>query len=109
MPPLNSWQIMPVPPPTLPSTTGPPHVCVSEGRSHVVGGQVERVDVVEEPVVGLTHDRQAPCRIRIAFDLGRDEGVADQPDLMRVRDPDRATQQPRLVEPMGTRSSPRSR
>ena len=24
MPPLNSWQIMPVPPPTLPSATGPP-------------------------------------------------------------------------------------
>ena len=24
MPPLKSWQIMPVPPPTLPSATGPP-------------------------------------------------------------------------------------
>ena len=24
MPPLNSWQTMPVPPPTLPSATGPP-------------------------------------------------------------------------------------
>ena len=24
MPPLNSWQIIPVPPPTAPSSTGPP-------------------------------------------------------------------------------------
>ena len=33
MPPLNSWQIMPVPPPTLPSATGPGTAASSAARA----------------------------------------------------------------------------
>ena len=41
MPPLNSWQIMPVPPPTLPSATGPEAAASSAANAcSVVTGNV---------------------------------------------------------------------
>ena len=55
MPPLNSWQTIPVPPPTLPSATGPP-LAVSSGAPEVLGANVEAVDVVEQAVVRLADD-----------------------------------------------------
>ena len=59
MPPLNSWQIMPVPPPTLPSATGPPCAASSAAKA-CASGDVKAVDVVEPAVIGLRHDRQLP-------------------------------------------------
>ena len=59
MPPLNSWQTIPVPPPTLPSVTGPPDGG-GEGVVDVLGPDVETVDVVEGAVVGLAGHRQRP-------------------------------------------------
>ena len=59
IPPLNSWQTIPVPPPTPPSATG----AVGRRRERlvdVVGRHVEAVDVVEQAVPGLADDRQRP-------------------------------------------------
>ena len=47
IPPLNSWQTIPVPPPTLPSATGPPPRR-SSAAAEVLGADVEAVDVVEQ-------------------------------------------------------------
>ena len=33
MPPLNSWQLIPVPPPTLPSATGPDRALSSASKT----------------------------------------------------------------------------
>ena len=68
MPPLNSLQIIPVPPPTLPSATGP-DVRGIEGVKCVRGLHVKAVDVVEPAVPGLRDDRQRPpvtCGIGLA-------------------------------------------
>jgi hypothetical protein len=73
---------------------------VGQRGAHVVSGEVERVDVVEEAVVRLAHDREAPRRVGIALDLLGDEGVAHQSDLVGVRDADRSAEQPGLVEPV---------
>ena len=59
MPPLNSLQIMPVPPPTLPSSTGPAVGSV-EGVEGVFGLHVESVDVVEPAVPGFGDDGERP-------------------------------------------------
>ena len=56
MPPLKPWQTMPVPPPTLPSATGPGFAASSAANS-VLGRDVKAVDVVQEAVVRLAHDR----------------------------------------------------
>jgi len=53
-PPLNSWQIMPLPPPTAPSITGPPDRR-AQGFGHMFRLHVETVDVVEQAVEGLQH------------------------------------------------------
>ena len=47
MPPLNSWQTIPVPPPTAPSSTGPP-CAVASAAWRCRAGHVEAVDVVEQ-------------------------------------------------------------
>ena len=59
IPPLNSWQTIPVPPPTPPSATGSAGRRL-EGGSQVLGLDVEAVDVVEQAVVRLADDRQRP-------------------------------------------------
>jgi len=65
MPPLNALQIIPVPPPTLPSSTG------RRGRTRcvkgVLGFHVESVDVVEIAVVGFGDHGQRPP---VAFAVG---------------------------------------
>ena len=61
VPPLNSWQIMPVPPPTPPSATGPPDA-FGQRVVHVRRRHVHPVDVVQRAVVGLGDDRQRPER-----------------------------------------------
>ena len=50
---------MPVPPPTLPSATGP-LFAPSSAANDVLGLHVEAVDVVEVAVPGLGHDRRRP-------------------------------------------------
>ena len=59
IPPLNSWQIIPVPPPTPPSSTGPP-LARASACVDVLGAHVEAVDVVERAVPRLPDDRQRP-------------------------------------------------
>ncbi len=57
MPPLKRWQIMPVPPPTLPSMTGPSEASL-EGLVEVLRPHVLAIDVVEPAIPGLAHHRQ---------------------------------------------------
>ena len=57
IPPLKPWQIIPVPPPTSPSSTAPPLARV-QCLVDVLGPHVEAVDVVEQPVPRLPDDRQ---------------------------------------------------
>ena len=61
IPPLNSWQIIPVPPPTLPSATGPAAADVVRGR-HVLGPDVRALDVVQHAVVSLADHRHRPVQ-----------------------------------------------
>ena len=68
MPPLNSWQIMPVPPPTFPSATAPPCAAVERGVD-VLCRTCWPSDVVEEAVEGLADDGQRP-----GASLGRARG-----------------------------------
>ncbi len=56
MPPLNPNATVPVPAPTAPSSTGPPFADVERGTD-LVPADVPAPAVVEEPVVGLGHQR----------------------------------------------------
>ena len=89
---------MPVPPPTAPSSTAPPPAR-GERRGHVLGLDVEAVDVVEEAVPGLADDRQAPRADSLAVLRRGDERVAHDADGVRVRQPDRRRQQPGVADP----------
>ena len=57
MPPLNSLQIIPVPPPTLPSSTGPDVGGVERMKS-VFRFDVKSVDVVQIAVPGFRDHRR---------------------------------------------------
>ena len=108
MPPLNSWQTIPVPPPTLPSSTAPAP-CFRQRLVDVIHRHVEAVDVVEEAVPRLARDRQRPERRpeRQHPDRGPDDPVVDDADAVGVRDPDDPGQEARLADPFETRSARR--
>src|SRR5215207_8900727 len=65
---------------------------------HVLRPHVHAVDVVQGPVPGLPHHRQAPGLLarRPAGQPGRDQGVAHDPDAVGVGDRDRRGEEPRL-------------
>ncbi len=79
MPPLNSLQIIPVPPPTFPSSTGP-GVSGVECVPGVFRLYVKTVDVVQITVPGLGHDRQGPP---VALHVGR--SALDLPGITASR------------------------
>ena len=85
MPPLKPWQSIPVPPPTLPSATGPPRAPSSAlmtcSRLHV-----KAVDVVQAAVVGLGHHRQPPRLQARPRDLPLEDRVAHDADAVGVGD-----------------------
>ena len=112
VPPLNPWQIMPVPPPTLPSATAPPLRAV-ERREHVLRLHVKAVDVVEIAVPGFGHDRQRPpVAGRIGFalsDAPLDCGVAHHADAVGVGDQHRAFEEAAIPRSSASRSSRRCR
>ena len=100
MPPLKPWQIMPVPPPTLPSATGPPCAAASADVD-VFGSHVVAVDVVEQPVVGLADDGQRPVEALAAgLDLRSYQRVANDAETVGVGEPDRRGELPRLADPL---------
>ncbi len=102
MPHLNSWQIMPVPPPTLPSATGPVRA-LGERALDVLGPHVKAVDVVEVAVPGLGHDGQRPpvaARVRGACPHAPgDGGIAHDTDAVRVREQHRSLELAGFLEP----------
>ena len=65
MPPLNSWQIMPVPPPTLPSATGPPAALQRRMACSVVTGKLPRIG--QPAVIGFRDDRQMEATASATF------------------------------------------
>jgi hypothetical protein len=73
-----------------------------ERGARVLGPDVHAVDVVERAVPGLPNDGQAPevLAARSALDLGSDQGVVDDADGVRVREPDRRGEHPRLADPL---------
>ena len=100
MPPLNSWQTIPVPPPTAPFHDGAARRR-GERLVQVLGVDVEAVDVVEQAVVRLADDRQRPVRLAgVPLDRGGHERVADDADAVRVRDRDRRREQPGFADPL---------
>ena len=94
IPPLNSWQIIPVPPPTLPSATGPP-VAASSAVSRCSGR-------TWKPLMSLRRRRRSrrrPAATRSPRGLVGPRGVARSascttPTRVRVRDCDRVVRSP---------------
>ena len=65
---------------------------------HVLGLDVEAVDVVQEAVPGLAHDREAPV---VLAGVGRgDERIANDSHRVRVREADRRRQLARVAHPL---------
>ena len=56
IPPLKPWQIIPVPPPTAPCSTGPSAARSSAAKT-CSATHVHPLDLVQEAVVGLADDR----------------------------------------------------
>ena len=90
-----------MPPPTLPSSTGP-SAAASSAAARVLGADVEPVHVVEDAVPCLGDNRQAPGAA-VACERGRHERFVDCADGMRVGQRDRRGQQPRLLHPLEAR------
>src|SRR3954451_1867056 len=78
--------------------------CRGQCRTKVLGPDMEAVDVVEETVVGLAHDRKRPMvRPGIGtLDRNGHERVADDPDAVRVGDRHRARELAGLADPLET-------
>ncbi len=97
---------MPVPPPTLPSSRGPP--CRGVDRlEDVLPLDVKAVDVVQPAIIGLTGDRQSPVG---AFSVGieaavqpLDCGIAGDTTGVSVGDGDRTVAVPDFVNPPASR------
>ena len=97
---------MPVPPPTLPSGTGPDRGAVERGEN--VGLlDVESVDVVQKSVPGLGHHGQRPLvgdvdgGLAGVLDAPFDIGIANGADAMCVSDQDRPVQPSGFFQPGG--------
>ena len=102
MPHLKPWQVMPVPPPTLPSSTGAAFRAFDR-RVHVRGLHVESVDVVQLAVPGLGHDRRRPpvagcVRIAVLHAPG-DRRLVHGADAVGVREHHRPFEQAGLLDP----------
>jgi len=69
---------------------------------HVIGRDVEAVDIIEEAVPRLADDRERPIgrAERQSPNRVTDDPVADHADRMGVRDPDRPGQEARLPDPL---------
>ena len=93
-----------MPPPTLPSATGPLLRRV-EGVGHVLRFDVEAIDVVQPAVPGLGHDRQAPPVTGLVRRAVReppgDDRVARHADAVGVGDDDRPFEKSALLHPGG--------
>src|SRR5688572_7874772 len=74
-----------------------------ERADDVLGPNVEPVDVVQAPVVRLSHDRQPPRLHPRLADLPLQNRIAHDADAVRVRDRDRSLEDPRLLQPGGPR------
>ncbi len=98
MPPLNSWQIIPVPPPTVPSSTGPPAAaasaaCRCSARTWKPLMSLSNPSNVS-PTTGSDQDASSP-----SIDAAT-SGVPHDPDAVRVGDRDRRRQHPRFADPL---------
>ncbi len=93
---------MPVPPPTLPSSTGP-RVGDVKGVPSVFWLNVESVDVVKIAIPGFGDDRERPpVAFHVGgavFDLPGDDSVANDAHAVRVGDHDRAVEESGVVDP----------
>ena len=98
VPPLNSWQIMPVPPPTLPSAIAAADRAVERGKRMLLR-QRESLDVAQPAIVGLGDDRQMEGLGGAVAHRERGDGVADDSDLISVGDADRRAEQALFGEP----------
>ena len=65
-------------------------------------GHVKAVDVVQTPVVCLRYDRQCPEEGRITISLPRDHRIPNDTHAVRIRDHDRAFEDPRVFDPRCT-------
>ena len=100
IPPLNSWQTIPVPPPTLPSATAPPTAAARAARRCSARTWKPLMSLSRPSYVSpTTGSDQCVARWRRVLDRDRDEGVAHDPDAVRVGDRDRRRQQARLADP----------
>ena len=88
---------MPVPPPTLPSSTGP-ECALLERLEDVLGLHVKAVDVVQPAVPGLRHHRQRPPGaggiLGPVRDAPGDDRIAHHADAVGVGDHHRAFEEP---------------
>src|SRR5260221_3685683 len=66
------------------------------------GADVLAVDVIEPSVPRLAGHGEGPIRGALEARAGRDvdERIPNRPDRMRVREPDRTVEQPRLTDPL---------
>ena len=109
MPPLNSWQIMPVPPPTSPSATGAARRAV-ERREGVRGRDVKASMSLSQPSKVSADDRQEQgCGDALARIGVGDDRVAHHAHRVGVGDADRASSAGPTLQPGQCRSSRRCR
>ena len=83
----------------------PPRTGLRDRLVHVGRLDVKAVDVVEHPVPGLSHDREAPpvAGLRTPLlQLVRDQRIAHDADAVRVGQGDRGGQHPGLANPLQT-------
>ena len=101
IPPLKPRQIIPVPPPTFPSATGP-GFALSRARKVCCLGHVKPIDVAEVAVPGLRHDRKAA--VEVVGETGApplDHCVPHGADAVGVGDRDRIHEQAVIFDPGG--------
>ena len=102
MPPLNSNETMPVPPPTPPWATGPP-TAESNAATALGCGIMAPLHIVEKRVVAFGDDRQrhvvTDADVRILFEVPRHHAVVDASDRERVGEQYRHFHPARFVDP----------
>jgi hypothetical protein len=101
MPPLNRWQIIPVPPPTFPSTTGPSRALsrATNTWSRFTWKPLMSFNVPSHVSATMGKRPVVIAQVSIATHQPLDHRVAHHAHGMRVGDQHRTPQKPGLLDP----------
>jgi hypothetical protein len=71
-------------------------------REGVLGRNMEAIDIIQAPIVRLSHDRKRPEKRGVTIPLPSDHRITHHTYAMRIGNQNRTLKQPRMLNPSRT-------